>query len=349
MANNPSVLDIGSRFRTVDATVPIIPFDAGNQRSVELPRSFLYRSIAIRLTGALNSGGAGAYTLLGGADTPLNLIKKVELIADGRKVIWTGAARDLFRLAHIFKGKQGELNPPSAVANQANAFSATIIVDNAAMRMQMPADSLFDPREFEKIELRVTWGLLTDLATGGTATVFSTTPQIEINVMETLVGVQHIGFNRIIQFDEQTISAASTNFTFNVPRSGLLAGVLLRTDATVAGSPAPVDTVINFVSVRSDNSFNHKDRISWNMMKARNLQDFQLDLGQPTALATLGSNFGFLTGYAYYDFTEDGLMSSAINALALNVLQLILDVNAPAGALVRATYLFFEPIRPVTG
>jgi hypothetical protein len=67
------------------------------------------------------------------------------------------------------------------------------------------------------------------------------------------------------------------------------------------------------------------------------------------ALATpgLGANTGLVPGYAYIDFTEDGLLSSTLNTLALNVLQMIFDVNAVANAIIRCTYLFYEPIRPL--
>jgi len=58
----------------------------------------------------------------------------------------------------------------------------------------------------------------------------------------------------------------------------------------------------------------------------------------------------FPVGYAYIDLTEDGLMTSCLNTLALNVLQLILDVQTAgltAPIIIRATYVFFEPIRPL--
>jgi hypothetical protein len=349
-------LDLGARFRTITSTVPTIPFDAGNVRSVELPRSFLYRNIACRLTGTVNSGGAGAYTV--NPEAPLGLIRKLELVADGRKILWTASARDLFRLAHIFRGAEMELGRPIATANQANAFSCSFIVDNNAIRMQLPADSLFDPREYEKIELRVTWGTFLDIVNAGTAPVIAATTALDVQVQQTTVGVEHVAFNRVIQFDEQTVTATSSNFTFNVPRSGLLAGILLRAEhQPTASVPTPTDVLINFVTLKSDNSFNHVDRASWNTLKARNVGEFQMlravpdsvtGLSVPTQTAPVT---GFTPGYAYLDLTEDGLMTSCLNTLALNVLQLILDVSIAtltAPIQIRATYVFFEPIRPLT-
>ena len=350
-------LDLGARFRTITSTVPTIPFDSGNVRSVELPRSFLYRNIAVRLTGGVTSGGVGAYTV--NPEAPLGLIRKLELVADGRKILWTAAGRDLYRLAHLFRGVEGERGAPIATANQINTFSATFIVDNMALRMQLPADSLFDPREYEKIELRVTWGTVADITNGGTAPAINTaTTFVDVQIQQTTVGVEHVAFNRVIQFDEQTVSGASSNFTFNVPRSGLLAGILLRCDHfPVANVATPTDVMINFVTVKSDNSFNHVDRAAWNTLKARNVWEFQMSPALPatgalTAPTQAAPITNFTPGYAYIDLTEDGLMTSCLNTLALNVLQLILDVSTAgltAPLTIRATYLFFEPIRPLIG
>ena len=162
--------DMGSRFRTISSSVPVIPFDSGNVRSVELPRSFLYRNIAVRLSGSL-------VVTVGTTNAPLSplpLIQKLELVADGRKILWTAAGIDLWELCHIHRGKAPELNPP-ALGVATNPFSATIVIDNSAIRMQFPADSMFDPREYEKIELRVTWGTVANVISAGTATVSAAT------------------------------------------------------------------------------------------------------------------------------------------------------------------------------
>jgi hypothetical protein len=345
---SPTTQDMGSRFRTITSTTPTIPFDSGNVRSVELPRSFLYRNIAVRLSGSAVVTVAATNAPM----SPLPLLQKLELVADGRKILWTAAGMDLWELCHVTRGKAPELNPP-AVGVATNPFSATIVIENSAVRMQFPADSMFDPREYEKIELRVTWGTIANLFSAGTITSLTAATQLDIQVQQTTVGVEHIGFNRVIQFDEQSVPAASSNFTFNVPRAGLLAGILIRSATSLTGIVTPVDSVVNFVSVKSDNSFNHVDRAAWLTLKARDVAEFQLDTANinftGAALATpgLGANTGLVPGYAYIDFTEDGLLSSTLNTLALNVLQMIFDVNAVANAIIRCTYLFYEPIRPL--
>ena len=340
-----NTLELGSRFRTITSSVPTIPFDSGNVRSVELPRSFLYRNIAMRASLSFNVS-AIATLAEPVIDQPLPILSKIELVADGRKILWTGSARDLWKLCWLFYGKQPELIPPTvAIANPVLA-SFTIIIPNAALRMMLSADSLFDPREYEKIEFRVSWATTAAIFATGTVAV-NTTTQLDIQVQQTTEGVEHSAFNRVIQFDEQVPTSTQSNFQFNVPRAGLLAGFIVRTDDT---NGKPVDNVINFLTLKSDNSFNHVDRAAWLTLKNRNVPEYQLDnIEQRGAVIAAGSNNFAPVGWAYVDLTEDGLMTSTLNTLALNVLQIILDITITTKATIRVTYVFYEPIRPLTG
>lgn len=319
----PGVLELGTRFRTIRTPAPAVPYDSGNTRSVELPRTFLFKDIAVRLTGSLNVTVATTNR----AESPLGLIAKMELVADGRKTLWTAAGRDLYRHAHIFYSQAGELSAPATGVGATQAFSATIMIPNESVRTQMPADSLFDPREYEKIELRITWSSVSSIISAGTATV-NTGCQASVVVYQTTQGAEYIKFNRVIQFDELTFSASSTALSTKVARSGLLAGILIRVDDA---NQAPDDTVINSVTLRSDNSFYHADTWSWREIQERNVIDYQL-----------GSR---VAGYGYIDLLEDGLLSSALNTLALNVAEIILNVTAAAAKTVRFTYVFYEPIQ----
>ena len=133
-----------------------------------------------------------------------------EIVADGRKILVSAAGRDLYRLSHILRGKGGELSPPASAIAANQPFSASFLVDLEAVRMAMTNDSLFDPNPYEKIELRVTWGLVTDLATGGTPTIDAANTFLDVQVLETTVGANLILFNKLIAFDEVPITATSS-------------------------------------------------------------------------------------------------------------------------------------------
>lgn len=328
-----TALELGTRYRTVVHTAPSVPFSSGNVSTIELPKGFLYKTIALRFRGEYDGTAGSAFV---GTELPLALVQKVEIIADGRKTIVNASAKDLYRLSHHMRGKGGELVPP-AVATAANQpFSATFLIDLEAARMAMNNDSLFDPNPFEKIELRITWGTVLNIATiGAGSTIDPAVTFIDVQVLETTVGAERILFNKLISFDEISISATSTALRVRVPRSGLLHGTLFRCERDASA----VDNLINSITLQSDNTFNHVDNLAWLFLKHRNTIEYQLD-GPGVGAANTG-----LVGYAFIDLPEDGLMSSALNTLDLNALDYILNVTFGAGVqLVRMTSIFYEPI-----
>lgn len=343
-----SVITLGTRYRTIRSQVGSIAVNPGNVATLELPRSFLYKTLILRLNGTINN--TAVLTTLPN-ESPLPLIAKVEVVADGRKVLVSAAGRDLFRLAHIYRGKHAELVAPTTAINASNPFQATIVVDFEAARMAVPLDSFFDPRPFEKVELRITFGQTTDAFPSGTTPTFNAGSQVDVQLNQTTEGAPNVLFNRLHLFDEFTVAAASTNFTINIPRSGLLAGILIRTTNANATPIQVTNAVLNRISLKSDNNFLHADTLNATELQAFNVVEAQLDrylsaVGQPGPGTYDQSFIGRgIDGYYFLDLTEDGLVSSALNTFDLNVLQLILDVNNPAGTnVIRCTYVFYEPV-----
>jgi len=335
-----TALELGTRYRTVGHSAPSVPFSSGNVQSVELPKGFLYKTVALRLRGEFE-GTAGAASF--GSEVPLGLIQRVEIIADGRKTLVNAAARDLYRLCQFTRRKAGELVPPASfiIANQ--TFSATFLIDLEAMSMAMTNDSLFDPNPYEKIELRITWGTVASISTGGTPTIDVANTFVDVQVLETTVGANMILFNKLITFDEQAIVASSTALRIRVPRSGLLHSILFREDRDSVSTP-DATSLINQLTLQSDNTFNHVDSLRWDLTRHRNTLEYQVETHN-IAAAAVPPNYTGAPGYLLLDVTEDGLMSSALNTLDLNALDLILNVTFGAGAqVVRMTHTFFEPV-----
>lgn len=323
-------LALGSRFRSLQFSLIPIPYDSGNTRSVEIPPAWLTKSISIRLTGSLNV--TAALTLNG--ETPLPLMQKIELVGDGSTVIWSISGRDAYRYMHILTGKAGELVPPPTAIGGAQAFSAQLYIDAAARRFASPVDSYLDIREFQKTELRITWAAVGSLFSAGTATM-NAGCQADIQCLQTTEGLGSVSLRKLLQFDERSIVATTPNFEMVIPRVGLLAGILVRTDSSLV----PVDTIINTVSLISDTTFRHLDRINWRHIQSRNIVDYDMDGGA-------GGGDGHITGYGYIDLTEDGMLSSAINVQAINELKLSFDLNLVGGTpILRASYMFFEALQ----
>lgn len=324
-----NVIDIGQRYRRVDAATSSISMSPGNTVSTELQRSLLGRYLTCRLNGTINY--SGATTVL--AEGPPLTIARLELIADGRKTLWSASGPSLFRLSHILRGKQGEF-VPITTATGPQSFSSSFLIDLHAQRMVSPIDSYFDPRIYEKVELRVTWAAATAMGTGGTlASGYSGT--LDITYQQTAIGADRVAFNKIVTTDIVQPGAATTAFTQRVSRIGLLSGVLIR--ALTAGG-VPSDTMVNKLSLRSDNNFLHYDNITFKMLQVRNAMEYQIDI--PGAAANASGVMP--VGYAFVDLTEDGMIASALNALDLNTLDFIFDVSA--ACTLELTNLFYEPV-----
>jgi hypothetical protein len=328
----PAALMLGSRFRALSLGLsPVtIPYDSGNTRSAEVPKTYLTKDIFVRLTGSIDVTGTVTYI----DEAPLGLITSIELAGDGNETLWKLHGRDAFRLAQLFHGKVSELVVGgTGVGNQ--PFSASFILSAEAVNMAVPVDSYLDLREFEKTELRVTWAATAgtgSIISAGTATVNAAT-QLECFANQSTEGLGSIGFRRFISFADITVAATQTDLTLLVPRSGLLAGILFHTWA--AGNR--VDNIINFITLTSDSSHDHFKRRPWSSLQFENVQRYQLD-----GAAAFG---GRIIGYAFVDLLEDGRMASAINTEALNELKFVLDVTTQANATLRATYVFFKPLR----
>ena len=136
----------------------------------------------------------------------------------------------------------------------------------------------------------------------------------------------------MLLYDENVIAGASTQLPFNIPRNGLLAGILFHADVDLA----PNDALINFISIKSDNVNVHADRMAYETLRKGNVVDYQIDS------STFGNG---INGYVFLDLTEDGMISSALNTYNLNTLQVLYDVNATGSArFIRQNYIFYEPI-----
>jgi hypothetical protein len=326
----PNALQLGTRYRTIVHSAPSVPFSSGNVQSVELPKGYLYKNLYLRLRGEYE-GTAGAASA--GSEVPLALLQRIEVIGDGRDTIVNAAGRDLYRLAHIFHGKAGELQPPANFTAANQAISALITVPLEAARMAMSADSFFDPNIYEKVELRVTWGTVANISAGGTPTIDTANTFLDVQTGETTEGADRIMFQKQITHDEVNVNATSTAFRVRVPRTGLLHGILFRTDR----DNVAVNNIVNRITLQSDNSFNHVDNLRWDFLQARNVQEYQLDGGAaPTNV---------ITGYAFLDVTEDGLMSSALASTDMNALDLVLDVTRTSGTeVIRMTHVYYKPV-----
>lgn len=337
MPKNPHAL--GSRYRLVRLGLPAMTYSKNNQTRLELPNGLIQKQLVLRLTGNLVTTGANPATIF--SDAPLGLIRKIELVGDGRRYLVSCDGRDAWHLARRMHRKKWELAAPAGTAGATNAFSATFSLDADALNFADASESMLDTRLFKKLELVITWGSETDISSPGAAStaVVDATTQVDVMAKETAEGVRKIVFDHVLAQSEKAVVATSSDFLFDdIPQSGLLAGILFRTtrDAGAGAGPVPVDDIINTISIVSDVSIKHVDKVKWRTLQSAEVAQFLVDGGNATT--------GQEVGYAYLDLSEAGMFSSALNINALNKAQIKMDVTNTSGTqIIHALYDFFEP------
>jgi len=332
----PTTLELGSKLRAVDQGLGTIPFDSGNTRTLEVQKGALVKGIILRLAGTLVIGVANATVF---SEAPLGLLKSVEVVADGNRTLFKASGRNLFRLAHHYQQKQGELSPPLNTVGT-RAFSTTVYLSAEAIGMRRPQESYYDTRMFTRTDLVINWGAATDIATaggGGTIAIGAGTV-VDVQLAQTTEGERDILFDRVVLQQELDVVASASELLMKIPQSGLLAGVLIQTDRDAGGGagPVPVDDLVNFVSLKSDNLVYHRKKLDWDTLQRRVVQERQIDGG-----ASAGAQ---IAGYALVDLAEDGMLSSCLNTYGLQDPFMEFDVTRTSGTeKVRATFVFYQP------
>lgn len=324
---------LGSTFRTQVLPVGQAAYSSGQTTPLDIPRGLLLKKLRCRLSGTVTVATANGTAVL--SDAPLGMITRLEVTADGRKPFVSVQGRDLLRLTHIMRGKLGELVPPSSPNIATYTVSGYFEVDFEAARFVYPVDSYLDTRLYDNLQLKVTWGAGSTVITpggGGTVTINAGTV-LDVQAEYTAVGTEYGKFNRILLAEDIPITAAVASLRQPISRNGLLAHTLVRSE--VDGTY--VDTIINNITLRSQNTVYHKDHLLWATIQANNAVAFQLDGG---GAATR------LTGLAFLDYSEDNMLSTCIDTTEINTLDFLFDVSLPAGTtrLVHLTHVYYEPV-----
>ncbi len=147
-------------------------FSANAPISFDLPRDSVYKEIALLLEFQVTTGAGGAFSgFFNGS--PWTLIKRLELIADGKDTI---KSYDGATLADINMFDYGVYPPTPLMTLAAGATTGLLrfiaIISLEAKGMIRPQNTWLDARKLSSLELRITFGSgLADLASTTTAVI----------------------------------------------------------------------------------------------------------------------------------------------------------------------------------
>lgn len=323
------VLALGSRLRNRYVKAGSAAYDSGNTSTIKLPKGFNWRALIVRLNGSMNISVAGTVK----SEAPLGLISKIELLADGGNTVIAAAARDMFRSSQYMVSKVGELVAPSGTG-AAVAIAAELTLHLEAVGRLNPADSLFYTEPYAELELKITWGALSTIYTGGTAAVNAST-KVDVYLDDTTEAHPESRLIRKVGYLEKTVTAATTEFEFPLPKVGLLDHIVIRADV----DDTPNDALISNVRFQFDNSFEPIKNVGWVDLQNKGVRERSVDGG--------AASTGRIAGYALIDLIENGMLSSAPNLKAMVDPKLIFDVTLPAGTtrVIRLTFVYYD-VRP---
>lgn len=269
---------------------------AGQPGGIDLPRSYDYESIFMRLSGSLQVT-VGATSVR--AEAPVQLVPRVFLIADGKNSLFNAPfwACSFARIDR-FLGESGArvATPPSAVGVATYAVEAIGVIDLATIDGMRPKDSNFRTSLLSLLQLQFQFGQPGDPFVGGTVN-FSGQPVVEVFTQEIveLPDVQPDGTKKFsspimlrkVSSQEVAVAASNPQLEVLLPAGNLLKSVMHRSEGSVtAGEPST--GIIN------------------NMQLASGL-DVRFNLTGPQVRAKNNADHGAVTaGYYFADVTRCG-------------------------------------------
>ena len=157
----------------------------GVQNRLRLALGTTYQALKLRLTGTLTVGVAVATIL---EDSPLGLLRSIDLVLGGGQPLRQKDARAVFRTNHIQHGTQPRITAPSGAIGASN-FVAEVYVDlwQPDLRGGLARAFWLDADFLSSLELVVQVGVDADVATpGGGGTAVLSNVQLGVDIVEAL-------------------------------------------------------------------------------------------------------------------------------------------------------------------
>lgn len=293
----------------------------------DVPRGYDIESFHFRVSGTANITTAGAAVR---ALAPTQLIKRVELIADGKNTIASIPGWALrFNLG---RSQYGYTVPPTGFAIAAYNVEFNGFLDQALIDGMRPKDSNLRTRGMQLLQLRITTGAATDLLTGtpaGSMTAFN----LETSTIETVElsdekgALSPILYMQKRSYQDIALTASNANQQIILPVGNALRGVILM--ATISGEPS--DAVINQVQLAS--GVDVRAKLSAVALKRMNSMDYEAQgILSNTTLASSSSQLP--TGLYAIDLMKNGpndvQVTNAWDLSQASEAKLILDVTGSA-------------------
>lgn len=288
---------------------------SNGQETINLPRDYAYIDLMVELNAKITIASANAAEVLAD-NAPAQLLKTIEIRANGRDVIKSLDFAGLIRLTQLRYGTAPNHTVLATAGNQANTECYVYaIIPQAMWRAVVPFDTLFNAKPLSTYEAILTFGAVADiLTTAGAAalTVVAATVYISSKEAVGLEADKILPINKEATI-ESTITATATEhkISLNYAKDLAYRALVLRAHDANCLSNA----IINNIKLQSGGV------IFYNMAGRRTRNRDKLIYSVET----------MPTGYYAIDFAEDGRLADSLDTSGLSSLDLILDVTVGSG------------------
>ena len=264
---------MGAQFR-IKRRIAQVAVTENGQATYDIPRGYDIEGIHLRLAGDVVVTTAGAAVR---AEAPTQLIKRVELIADGKNTL-VSVPFVMLNKGNVFRKQLGKLTPPSAAAIATYSVEADGMIDFALVDGIRPKDSSLRTYGMSLLQMRFTFGQAEDLFTGAPVGTL-TGMYVEISLVECVEErdakgdfvTKPIALKKVA-YQDINVAASNANQEIVLPVGNGMRGVILR--AEINGEPS--DAVINNIILQSgvDVQFNLPAKVA----KRINEHDYELTM-----------------------------------------------------------------------
>lgn len=251
---------------------------AGGFDTVDLPRGYDYEAVFFRISASLNVTTNATSVR---AEAPVQLVPRVELIADGKNTVFSAPfwAISLGNYQRpLPESGARATTPPSAATIATYAVEAIGVVDLATIDGLRPKDSNFRSYGLSLLQARLTFGLASDpFVLGAGVVAFSGSPVVDVytaELIEDMTGPGKFATDpvaiRKVSYQEQAFAASNANAEMRLPAGNLIRDAFIRTEGgTTAGEPS-----LQLNNVQLLNGVDVRINLSGLALRAKNNADF---------------------------------------------------------------------------
>lgn len=302
---------------------------ANNVITLDLPRGYDLETIFFHVTAAVAVTTAGTAVR---AYAPTQLIKRVELIADGKNTI--ASVPGWWLVKNLARDQYGLMTPPTAATVATYNVEMLGSIDQCLVDGIRPKDSNLRTAGMSLLQLRITTGAPADLFTGSAAGSFSSF-NVDISTVETIelpdAKTGQITTPLYLQkrsYQDISLPSSNANQQVILPIGNALRGVTLL--ATINGEPS--NAVVNNIQLAS--GVDVRVNITGRGCQLINSLD-NTNLGILSNSTTAQSSTQLPTGLYNIDLMRNGprdvQVTNAWDLTKASEAKIVLDVNGGAG------------------